>query len=104
MARGYAVEVYAALPWLRGRACHYWGDLDTHGFAILSRLRQHLPQARSLLMDTETLLAHRDLWVQEERPETGLLLGLTDEGQQGQGLDLCPRRMPDTILPPAPCR
>jgi hypothetical protein len=64
MARGYAVEVYAALPWLRGRPCHYWGDLDTHGFAILSRLRQHLPQARSLLMDTETLLAHRDLWVQ----------------------------------------
>ncbi len=82
MARGYAVEVYAALPWLRGRPCHYWGDLDTHGFAILSRLRQHLPQARSLLMDTETLLAHRELWVQEERPETGLLLGLTDEEQQ----------------------
>jgi hypothetical protein len=33
-------------------------------------------------MDTETLLAHRELWVQEERPETGLLLGLTEEEQQ----------------------
>ncbi len=41
-----------------------------------------LPQARSLRMDTETLLAHPDLWVQEERPETGLLLGLSDEQQQ----------------------
>jgi hypothetical protein len=27
----------------------YWGDIDTHGFAILNRLRHHLPHARSML-------------------------------------------------------
>lgn len=44
------------------------GDIDTHGFAILGRLRGHLPQVRSLLMDEATLLAHRELWVTEPLP------------------------------------
>ncbi|MBK1633305.1 hypothetical protein CKO31_21620 [Thiohalocapsa halophila] len=79
MARGYAVEAYAAIPWLRGRPCHYWGDLDTHGFAILSRLRQHLPDVHSLLMDEATLLRHRDLWQREEKPAAGPLAGLSPE-------------------------
>ena len=42
MARGYAIEAFAEIPWLHTRPCHYWGDLDTHGFAILNRLRHHL--------------------------------------------------------------
>lgn len=79
MARGYAVEAYAAIPWLRGRPCHYWGDLDTHGFAILSRLRQHLPDVHSLLMDEATLLRHRHLWQREESPAAGPLAGLSPE-------------------------
>jgi hypothetical protein len=81
MARGYAVEVFAAIPWLRGRPCHYWGDLDTHGFAILSRLRQHLPDVCSLLMDTDTLLRHRDLWQREDKPAAGPLERLTEAEQ-----------------------
>ncbi len=69
MARGYAVEQLAQLPWVRcADSVHYWGDIDTHGFAILGRLRGHLPQVRSLLMDEATLLAHRELWVTEPLP------------------------------------
>ncbi len=69
MARGYAVEHLHQLPWLRAaQAVHYWGDLDTHGLAILGRLRGHLPQVASLLMDESTLLAHRALWVTEPQP------------------------------------
>jgi hypothetical protein len=87
MARGYAVEPFAAIPWLRGRQCHYWGDLDTHGFAILSRLRRHLPGVRSVLMDTDTLLRHRDLWQPEEQQAQGPLDRLTgDEQALYQGL------------------
>lgn len=52
---GYGVDSLAALPWLRERAIDYWGDIDTHGLAILSRLRQYFPQTRSLLMDAKTL-------------------------------------------------
>ena len=37
---GYAIDLLPALPWIANQPLHYWGDLDTHGFAILSRLRQ----------------------------------------------------------------
>jgi len=62
---GYAVDRLAAVPWLSDKALHYWGDIDTHGFAILDRLRRHWPQTRSFLMDRETLLRHRDVWSEE---------------------------------------
>ncbi len=55
----------------------HWGDLDTHGFAILARLRGGLPHFCSFLMDRETLHRHRSLWVSEPEPSTGDLLRLT---------------------------
>jgi hypothetical protein len=63
---GYAVDRLAHVPWLRSREVVYWGDIDTHGFGILDRLRASLPHVRSMLMDQATLLAHRDLWGAEE--------------------------------------
>jgi hypothetical protein len=65
---GYAVPVLEQLAWLSGLDVVYWGDIDTHGFAILNRLRHHLPDARSMLMDRATLLGHRDHWVTEPSP------------------------------------
>lgn len=56
---------------------HYWGDLDTHGFAILHRLRTHLPQVRSFLMDSGTLRAHRERWGSESTPTSSGLDRLT---------------------------
>jgi hypothetical protein len=81
MARGYAVEAFAAIPWLRTRPCHYWGDLDSHGFAILNRLRHHLSNVRALLMDQGTLLAHQPLWQQEDKPTQTPLDRLTGAEQ-----------------------
>lgn len=57
------------------------GDIDTHGFAILDRLRAWMPAARSVLMDRETLLAHRDRWVAEDRPASSNLTRLTPDEQ-----------------------
>lgn len=68
MGQGYAVEPYSCLPWLAHCRCFYWGDLDTHGFAILDKLRKHVPHVNSLLMDEKTLLAFRNLWGDEEKP------------------------------------
>lgn len=65
MALGYGVDILARLPWIRKSNCLYWGDIDTHGLAILSRLRSHLPAVRSVLMDELTLLAHRTFWSHE---------------------------------------
>lgn len=74
---GYGLDRLGQVPWLRDVAVHYWGDIDTHGFAILDRLRSHLPQARSLMMDRETLDAHRAQWVSEATPHVGNLTRLT---------------------------
>ena len=63
---GYGWEMLAEATWLRGCRVHYWGDIDTHGFAILDALRSHFPHVQSLLMDRETLLAHHSLWGREQ--------------------------------------
>lgn len=68
MGRGYAIEALAEMPWLAQVPVYYWGDLDTHGFAILHRLRRRLPRVRSLLMDRDTLQRHRAQTVQEPQP------------------------------------
>ncbi len=79
--RGFDVDQVGALPWLREAEINYWGDLDTHGFAILDRLRAWLPQTRSVLMDRATLLAHRDRWVREDTPTSARLRHLSADEQ-----------------------
>jgi hypothetical protein len=79
---GYGVESLAHIPWLAGKTVHYWGDIDTHGFVMLDRLRRSFPAARSLLMDRETLLAHREQWVEEPMPAKGRLDRLTESEQE----------------------
>ena len=65
---GYGFDTLAQAAWLRRCAVHYWGDIDTHGFAILDQLRTVVPHAESFLMDRETLMAHVPHWVEEPRP------------------------------------
>lgn len=76
---GYGFENLAEADWLHQRAVYYWGDIDTHGFAILDQLRTHFPRTVSLLMDRATLLAHRIYWETEPRPETRDLPCLTTD-------------------------
>ena len=70
---GYAVDVLEPLTWLADLDLIYWGDIDTHGLAILNRLRHRFGHARSMLMDRATLLAYRSQWVTEPRPTTASL-------------------------------
>ena len=70
---GYALSGLKSLTWLHDRDLIYWGDIDTHGFAILSRLRQVFPHARSMLMDRVTLLDHGTQWVREPKPVNAAL-------------------------------
>ncbi|TSE35229.1 DUF3322 domain-containing protein [Tepidimonas charontis] len=65
---GYGWEALPPATWLQRCRLHYWGDLDTHGFAILNQLRSHFPHTASFLMDRETLLAHRLHWGEEPKP------------------------------------
>jgi hypothetical protein len=82
MQLGYGVDVLGRLPWAAKAHCIYWGDLDTHGFAILNRARTYLPELKSVLMDEETLLGHRDLWVEEKAQHNAESLPLLSDSEQ----------------------
>ncbi|WP_405060584.1 DUF2220 family protein [Kribbella sp. NBC_01505] len=77
--KGFEVNRPGSLPWLRDADVRYWGDLDTHGFAILNQVRAWLPQARSFLMDRDTLLAHRERWGHESSPTAANLERLSPD-------------------------
>ncbi|MGW1680292.1 DUF3322 domain-containing protein [Saccharopolyspora sp. NPDC002376] len=65
---GYATTRLEPLRWLADKDLVYWGDIDSHGFAILNRLRRTFDHTRSMLMDRATLLAHETQWVIEPSP------------------------------------
>ena len=77
---GYGIDRLADIEWLKTREVIYWGDIDTHGFTILDRLRASLPETRAILMDAGTLLAHRALWGTEDKDKRfmGTLSRLND--------------------------
>lgn len=65
---GYGWAALARATWLARCKVYYWGDIDTHGFAILDQLRGRFAHVVSFLMDRETLLAHQAQWgVESER-------------------------------------
>jgi hypothetical protein len=76
---GYGWEPLARASWLCRCQLHYWGDIDTHGFAILDQLRGYFAGAASFLMDRETLLAHRLHWGEAPEPARYDLSRLTTE-------------------------
>ncbi|MET9615390.1 Wadjet anti-phage system protein JetD domain-containing protein [Kitasatospora indigofera] len=79
LGSGYAAALLRHLPWLNDVNLHYWGDIDTHGFAILNQVRALLPHTRSLLMDRSTFLAHEPHWSTEKTQAPGQSAHLTLE-------------------------
>lgn len=79
LGSGYAAALLRHLPWLDDIDLCYWGDIDTHGFAILDQVRGRFPHTTSLLMDRATLLAHEAHWGKEETQAPSGLTHLTPE-------------------------
>lgn len=65
---GYGFSTLKRLSWADGCRIFYWGDIDTHGFAVLDELRGRFPAVQSFLMDRATLLAHQQFWGSELSP------------------------------------
>lgn len=78
---GYGVDMLPDIPWLGNKDIVYWGDIDTHGFAILSQIRGYFPNVRSILMTRNTLMDHKALWGAEDPAKryAGDLSHLTSE-------------------------
>ena len=51
---GFSVDKVKDTQWLSDKEIYYWGDLDAHGFLILSEIRSHYRQVKSFLMDRAT--------------------------------------------------
>ncbi len=79
---GYGFDALAGAHWLERLPIFYWGDIDTHGFAILDQLRSKFPTVKSMLMDESTLLAHRQFWGRENKPENKALPRLNGQEQR----------------------
>lgn len=78
---GYGLQLLQQVAWLQSRKIHYWGDIDTHGFAMLDQMRHYLPQTCSMLMDRQTLLQHRSFWGEERTATRRDLQWLNGEEQ-----------------------
>ncbi len=76
---GYGFEMLSKVVWLSRCRVHYWGDIDTHGFAILDQLRSQFDHVESFLMNRGTLLAFESQWGNEEKQTTRDLSRLTHE-------------------------
>lgn len=95
---GYGLDRLRHISWLHRCELRYWGDIDTHGFAMLNRLRHAFEHARSMLMDRATLEAHRALWVKEPaaRRFTGTLERLNN-GERALFEDLRDNRLGERV-------
>ena len=76
---GYGWDALSRSDWLKNCSIHYWGDIDTHGFAILDQLRGRFEHVTSFLMDRKTLDAHTAVWGTEDKPLVADLHRLTPE-------------------------
>jgi len=63
---GNHLDVLSCLPWIPHDRCWYWGDLDRHGFTLLSRARTMVPRLTSLLMTPGDIETYRPLGVEED--------------------------------------
>jgi hypothetical protein len=58
---GFKVEILKKAHWLKSKTIIYWGDIDVHGFLILSMVRRYFPAVQSFLMDEETFEKYKHL-------------------------------------------
>lgn len=80
--KGYGFDGFEKIAWLNQCDLFYWGDIDTHGFAILDQLRSKLPGVKSLWMDRKTFLHHQQFWGLETSPQARNLCRLNDKETQ----------------------
>ena len=73
---GYGARYLSKAQWMKQKRLYYWGDLDSHGFAILSHFRQAFTNVRSLMMDHRTAERFAHLSVTE--PEGKRFPGTAD--------------------------
>jgi hypothetical protein len=73
---GDAAALLASVVWLHSCRVFYWGDLDSHGFEILSNLRKEFTDVTSVLMDEDTFTSHSSFAIAANATRTKSKLNL----------------------------
>ena len=76
---GGAAELLTSVDWLDRCRILYWGDVDAHGFHILSRLRRRFPELTSIMMTTPALDLFSRFVVPARKAAYEDVAGLTQE-------------------------
>jgi len=79
LGNGYQIELLGNAKWLSDKHIIYWGDIDAHGFHLLSIIRSYFPQTKSVMMDFETFDHFRNFSVLGPIPTFNALSHLTNE-------------------------
>lgn len=77
--KGFGVIALRNVHWLANRSIYYWGDMDVHGFQILSQLRTYFPHARSIMMNVETYGKFKDMSVYNQVVNAPVLSNLNTQ-------------------------
>ncbi len=72
---GFAINILKDIPFLLKANLFYFGDLDEHGFEILSLFREMYPNTKSFCMDIETIKKYRDFLIMGKE-YTGIIKNL----------------------------
>lgn len=77
--KGFAINALKSISWLSSKAIVYWGDMDIHGFQILSQLKGYFPNTISVMMDMETYNGFKDMSVENIVPNPPILSNLNEK-------------------------
>lgn len=80
--KGFGIGLLKEAEWLSDKQIIYWGDIDAHGFQILSQIRRYFPKTQSCMMDFETFREFQDLAVTGADTNVVALENLTDEERE----------------------
>ncbi|MEA3456355.1 MAG: DUF2220 family protein, partial [Campylobacterota bacterium] len=67
---GYSVGYLKEAKWLNSKKLIYWGDIDSHGFSILSQFRAAFSNVVSFLMDHKTAVRFERFAIEEPSEKT----------------------------------
>lgn len=80
--KGFQVETLKYCTWLSEAVLVYWGDMDVHGFQILSQVRTYFPEVASLMMNKETFDSFNRMKVENKVPYPPTLTNLTSDEKE----------------------
>jgi hypothetical protein len=77
--KGFQLGLLGNAAWIADKRIFYWGDIDVHGFQILSQLRASFPNVCSIMMDRETFQTFGNYLVTGAETNVARLPHLTQE-------------------------